>query len=37
LSKQRQRIDAILAYQFSGWVLGAALITLIVVVRLLLG
>jgi hypothetical protein len=37
LSKQRERIDAILGYQFSGWMLGAALIILIVVVRLLLG
>lgn len=36
LSKRQERIDAILEYQFPGWLLAAALVAVIVAVRLFL-
>jgi len=36
LSKRQERIDAILGYQFPGWLLAAALVAVIFAVRLFL-
>jgi len=37
LSKRQQLIDEILGYQFSGWLLAAVILALIVGVRLVFG